>query len=229
MLTQVHCVKCGKILRIDAEKEKALCPRCQQVGNKKDLEAMAKPSVTLATENIQFSLAPGNIKRNLGSYLSCLYTILRSAGNKFTVREWCEKVGTDKFYEGVEYSLLIQENFHDDVDHSNEDGYVIKETPPQPTEPQSEVQVVKLIRAGNNTLTAQVSYRGNNGLLRVQRFGSREEWTTDNLEMIDQDFCANLDNTEKQMQSNQQAYNPKSLEADMGPLRYHLRSKCPNV
>lgn len=221
MLTQVHCVKCGKILRIDAEKEKALCPRCQKVGTKKDLEAMAKPSITLATENVQFSLAQDNIKRNLGSYLNCLYTILKSAGSKFTVREWCTKVGTDKFYEGVEYNLLIQEEIADDVDHSNEEGYVIKETPPQ-TSNDNEIKVLKVVGAGDGALTIEVSYKNQTGLMRLERFGKKEIWTTDNLGMVDQDFCTYLNSVEHQ--AHQFIANMQDLPADSGALRYNLKS-----
>ena len=231
MLTQVHCVSCGKILRIDAEKETALCPKCQEQPklnqDPQSLSTLAKPPITLSVENAVYRLTTeSDTKRNLGSYLSCLYKILASAGIRGNVSEWCQRVGADKFHEGVKHQILVQENdaYDDDLEHRRE-GYLIRENPPKPNVETPEVQVIKLVRSGNNTLTAEISYKGQSALLRIQRLGGREEWTTDNIDIIDTNLCAYLDDVEKQMHN----HHTKPLVADMGPLRYHLRSRCPGI
>lgn len=226
MLTQVHCVGCGKLLRIDAEKEQAICPKCQEehaqqpTQETQKLAMLARPPIKLAVEEYQYSLAPTGIKRTLGSYLNCLYSILSSAGEKNTMREWCIKVGTDKFYEGVENNLLVLENtYGDDLEHRDGE-YIIKEQPPQSST--QNFKIDKIINQGNGAITAQVTYNGKTGLLRVEHNNNKEEWTTDNLDMIDPLFCNNLAAMEQEM-SNLKTENPAP---DNGPLRYQLKSRC---
>lgn len=243
MLTTAHCIACGKILRIDPEKEQAMCPKClekvhqpglQQKPELKDLALMARPDMKLATENGIYCLTTeADTKRNLGSYLSCLYKILASAGTKGNVSEWCQRVGADKFYEGVKNNILVVENqaYDDDMEHRRE-GYLIREQPPQTPEPApapaDDLTVNKIVRIGQSTLTAQVTYHGQTGLLRLQRLGGREEWTTDNLDMIDPAFCGRLAQIESEMHSMPQ-YPRSAMEPDLGPLKYHLRSKCSSL
>lgn len=241
MLTTAHCIACGKLLRIDPEKEQAMCPKCvekahtQQKPELKDLALMARPDMKLATENgIYFLTTESSTKRNLGSYLSCLYKILASVGSRGTVSEWCQRVGADKFYEGVKNNILVLENdtYDDDMDHRRE-GYVIREQPPQgheahpelPPAPEDDFVVNKLVRLGDNTLTAQVTYRGQTGLLRVERRGGRESWSTDNIDMIDTNFCSRLPQIEAKLHSMPQ-YPRANFEPDLGPLNYHIKSKC---
>lgn len=224
MLTQVHCIGCGKILRIDAEKEQAICPKCTDIQTQnpdqdtQKLAMLARPPIKLAVEEYQYSLTPG-IKRTLGSYLNCLYSILSAAGNKNTMREWCLKVGTDKFYEGVENNLLVLENvYNDDLEHRDE-GYIIKEQPPQSTQ---NFKIDKIISNGNGAITAQITYNGKTGLLRVEHNNTKEEWTTDNLDMVDSMFCNNLPAMEQEMSS----VGGGEAAPDSGPLRYQLKSRC---
>jgi hypothetical protein len=236
MLTTAHCIACGKILRIDPEKEQAMCPKClgkvhqpglQQKPELKDLALMARPDMKLSVENAIYRLTTeSDTKRNLGSYLSCLYKILASAGIRGNVNEWCQRVGADKFHEGVKNNILVQEDqtYGDDMEHRGE-GYLIKEQPPQaPVPTPDDLSVDKIIRMGQSTLTAQISYHGQTGLLRIQRLGDREEWTTDNLDMIDPEFCGRLTQIESEMHS--MSYPRSAIEPDIGSLKYHLRSKC---
>lgn len=240
MLTTVHCVGCGKILRVDPEKEQALCPKCLESSNnglntdKPDLNkpnnnpelnqlaALARPPIKLSVENVQYSLtAEKDVRRGMGSYLNCLYTILKSAGNQFTTTEWCQRVGADKFYEGVQYGLLIQEDIQDNYEPRGGE-YIIKEQPPQ-TMQQGDVKVDAIIAVGKDALTAKITYRGKTGLVRMQKVGSKEEWSTNDIDMVDSEFCGLLDSLEKQMSSEPK---PQRAVADTGSLKYHLRSRC---
>jgi hypothetical protein len=161
--------------------------------------------------------------RQNGSYLNRLRRILATQDKPLTESEWRETVGNQSFEEAQKYGLLTEEEVE------REGPMLIKEKPPvPPSGPKMGGLKVKgistYVKGDTEIIIADVQNNEATGRVRLARRGNDNEFSTDNLDLIDAEMCQDLDGIQRKIWTDLGDKEP--FGEDPGKFPYHVRSRC---